>query len=264
MTTGRGRALLIAFCSLVGLVLVAPTLIVIPLSFTDRPTFQFPPKGWSTRWYENFFSDPAWYQSALNSLKIASIVVVLATVLGTAAAFGLTRGRGRWRAPAQAMLLAPMIVPGVVTAIAIYYVFLRWHLVATTPGFVLAHTVLALPLVVVTVSSTLQTMDRRLEQAAASLGAGPGATFRRVTLPLIMPGVLTAALFAFITSFDEAIVSLFLVGPFDRTLPVQMYTSVSASVDPTIAAASTMTIILTTSLLFVAAILITRRRARVG
>jgi len=258
----RSPVLLVAFAWLVGVLLVAPTLIVIPLSFTDQQNFSFPPDGWSTKWYRNFFQNPEWYESALLSLRVAVVVVLLATVLGTVGAFALVRGRGIWRTPARALLIAPVIVPGVIVAIAIYYIFLRWHLTQTYLGFVLAHTVLAIPLVILAVNASLAGFDEGLERAAASLGAGPVATFFRVTLPMIMPGVLTGALFAFLTSFDEAIISLFLAGPGQRTLPVQMFQSITASVDPTIAAASTMVIVLSTALLFIAGIVASRRRIR--
>jgi putative spermidine/putrescine transport system permease protein len=262
MRAERPPRLLVAFAGLVAILLIAPTLVVIPMSFTNRNTFVFPPKGFSTQWYSNFFSDPAWTQSALLSLKVAAVVVVLATVLGTLAALALVRGRGLWKAPTRALLIAPMIVPGVITAIAIYYVFLKWQLTESFMGFVLAHTVLAIPLVIIPVTASLVGFDRDLEKAASSLGAGPFAAFRRVTLPLILPGVLTGALFAFLTSFDEAIVSLFLSGPTARTLPVQMYQSVTTEVDPTIAAASTLLIVLSTTLLFIGAIVFSRRRTR--
>jgi putative spermidine/putrescine transport system permease protein len=250
------------FCVLVGILLVAPTLVVIPMAFTSAESFQFPPPGFSTRWFHEFFSDPNWMDAAVLSLKVAIVVSLLATALGTLASFALVRGRGPWRAPAQGFLLAPMIVPGVIVAIGIYAVFLKWKLTATFQGFVLAHLVLAIPLVIVPVSASLQTLDRRLEQAAASLGATPFATFRQVTLPLILPAMLTGALFAFLTSFDEAIVSLFISGPFDRTLPVQLYQSVTSSLTPTIAAASTLVIALSTSLRFIAAIIASRRRIK--
>lgn len=239
------RAVLVGFCAVVGLVLLGPTLVVVPLSFTGEQSFQFPPESWSTQWYRNFFENSAWLDAASYSVRIGLVVTVLATVLGTAAAMALTSGSGRWRTPTRAFLMMPMIVPGVITAIGIYYVFLRIGLTQAFWGYVLAHTVLAVPFVVVAVSASLQGLDRRLVHAAWSLGAGPWATFRQITVPLIAPGVLTGALFAFLTSFDEAIVSLFLAGPFSRTLPIQIYQSVTSEIDPTIAAASTMLLVVT-------------------
>lgn len=242
------RIALGVFCGLVGLWLVAPTLIVIPMSFTDRRSFTFPPTGWSTQWYSTFFSSPVWRDALLTSLRIALIVMVIATVLGTAAAFALDRGRIPGRGLVNALLLAPMIVPVVIVAVGMFAVYLKWRIAGTTRGFVLAHTALAIPFVIVTVGASLRTFDRRLELAAANLGAGPWTTFLRVTLPLIMPGVLAGALFAFITSFDEVVVALFLQSPSLRTLPVQMYASVTRDIDPTMAAASTMIITFTTAL----------------
>lgn len=237
------------FSVLVGSFLVAPVLVVVPLSFTDKDSFEFPPPGWSLRYYERFFTDPAWREPVLTSLKVAIIVTVIATVIGTPASFAITRSRRRGVAVLQGFLMAPMIVPNVIIALAIYAVFLRWDLVGTVEGLVLAHVVLALPFVVITVSAGLRAVDSRLELAAASLGASPPTIFRRVTLPLIAPGVLSGAVFAFVTSFDEAVISLYLQSPHLRTLPVQMFTSVTADVDPTIAAGSTVIIVVTTALI---------------
>ncbi|MCR4512648.1 ABC transporter permease [Aeromicrobium sp. 50.2.37] len=241
-----GRVLLVLTAVLTGLILLGPTLIVIPLSFTGERSFGFPPESWSMQWYSNFFTNPAWTSATIYSVRIAVLVTVLATGLGTAAAVSLSNALGRWATPARAFLLLPMIVPGVITAIGIYYVFLQVGLTQAYWGFVLAHTVLAIPFVVVAVSASLQGLDRRLVNAALSLGANPWAAFRQVTIPIIAPGVLTGALFAFLTSFDEAIVSLFLAGPFSKTLPIQIFQSVTAEVDPTIAAASTMLLVVTT------------------
>ncbi|MGY1746547.1 ABC transporter permease [Blastococcus sp. SYSU D00695] len=261
-STRLGRVLLGGFCTLVAVLLVAPTLVVIPLSFTDKPSFVFPPTGWSTRWYENLFTDQGWVDAALLSLQVGAIVTLIATVLGTAAALALVMGRGRWRVPTRGLVAAPTILPGIIVAIGIFSVFLKWGLTQTSTGYVLAHTALAIPMVVIAVSASLSTFDQQLLRAAHSLGAGPLATFRQVTLPLIAPGVLTGALFAFLTSFDEAIVSLFLSGPFARTLPVQIYQSVTAEIDPTIAAASTLLVAITTTLLVVAALTATLRSRR--
>lgn len=237
----------------VGLWLVAPSLVVIPLSFTDQDSFQFPPKGWSLKYYENFFTAPAWRDALLNSLTIAAQVTLIATVLGIAAAVALVRGRfpgaRAVRSAANAGLMAPMIVPGIVAAVAIYAAFLKWQLVGTPTGFVLAHTALAVPFVVVSVSASLSGFNRDLELASANLGAGALTTFRLVTLPLILPGVLSGAVFAFVTSFDEVVVSFFINGPYLTTLPVKMYTSTANETDPTIAVASTVILTVTTALI---------------
>jgi len=250
MTEARGpKKLLVAVCMMIGVWLLAPMLVVVPMSFTDRRSLSFPPEGWSLQWYRNFFSEPQWYEALLTSLEIAVLVTVVATFLGTAAAFALVRGHFPAKAAVNALLLAPLVVPVVIVAIAVFAAYLRWQLSGTVRGFVLAHTALAIPFVIITVTASLRTFDRRLELAAQNLGANPLTTFRRVTLPLILPGVLSGALFAFITSFDEVVVALFIQSPDVRTLPVQMFTSVTREVDPTIAAASTMILVLTTALL---------------
>jgi putative spermidine/putrescine transport system permease protein len=233
------------FAVLVGLLLLVPTLMVIPMSFTAGSSFHFPPEGWSLRWYRSFFSDPAWRDSLMNSLWIGFLVTILATTLGTASAYALARSRVLGRGAARGLHLAPQIVPNIVVAVAIYAAFLNWGLTGTVLGFVLAHTVLAVPFVVVAVSTSLAGMDVRLELAAASLGANPWQTFFRVTLPAIAPGVLSGAVFAFATSFDEVVVALFLRTPELQTLPVQMFNAVRVEIDPTIAAASSLIVLVT-------------------
>jgi putative spermidine/putrescine transport system permease protein len=249
------RVLLGVYCTLVGLFMLVPTLVVVPLSFSSIRSLRFPPPGWSTKWYAEFFTNPEWLDAALTSLRVAGVVTVLATALGTMAALALLDSKRRWTSATRVFLIAPMIVPGVVIAVGIYYVFLRWQLTETFLGFVFAHTVLAIPIVVITVGASLQSFDTQLVRASQSLGAGPVTTFRTVTLPLILPGVLGGALFAFLTSFDESIVALFLSGPEIRTLPIVIFLSVTSSLDPTIAAASTILLGLTTLLMVVFAIL---------
>lgn len=241
-----GRVALRAFGGLVALWLVAPILVVVPLSLTGAASFKFPPSSWSTRWYSNLFTDPTWLSALGNSLLISAIVVVVATILGTACAVGLEHGRLPGRSVVRALVLAPMIIPIVIVAVGVYAVFLPWHLVGTRLGFVLAHTALATPFVVISVSTSLAGFDRRLESAAASLGASPWVTFMKVTLPAIAPGMLGGAILAFITSFDEVVVGLFLSTPGLRTVPVQMFLNVQ-QIDPTIAAASTLVLAATTT-----------------
>jgi putative spermidine/putrescine transport system permease protein len=248
------RVLLWVAAVVVAIWLVAPTLVVIPMSLTSQRSYRFPPPGWSLRWYRRFFDDQDWLAALGTSLLIAVLVAMLATVIGTMASFALVRGRFRGRGLATGFLLSPMVVPVVVTAVGVYLVFLRRHLVGNVTGLVLAHLVLALPFVVITVRAGLQTFDRTLERAAASLGAPPLATFRTVTLPLIRPALLTGALFAFITSFDELVVSTFLVDPDTRTLPVEMFTSVARESDPTVAVAATVMLVLTTLVLLATAV----------
>ncbi|MEV1286307.1 ABC transporter permease [Micromonospora sp. NPDC049679] len=248
-------------CVVVGLWLVAPTFVVIPLSFTGEQSFNFPPESWSLTYYKQFFTDPAWTDALLVSVQLAVWVTLLATVLGTAAAFALVRGRIRVAVAAQGLLLLPMIIPQIVVAIAIYIAFLEWGLQGTMIGLVVAHTALAIPFVVITVSASIRTLDRRIEHAAASLGASPITVLRLIIAPLIVPGVLSGAVFAFVTSFDEVVISLYLQSPDLRPLPVQMFTSVTYNIDPTMAAASSI-IVTATTLLLLLPQMIGRRKKR--
>jgi putative spermidine/putrescine transport system permease protein len=250
MTTGNTlRRVLVVVGVFVGTWLVVPTLIVIPISFSGEDSFAFPPSSWSTKHYATFFTESSWLTSLLVSLQLALIVTVVATVLGTMAAFALSRTRFAGKGAIEGLFLAPLIVPGIVVAVAMYAAFLGWGLIGTPTGFVVAHTVLALPFVTVNVTAALTGFDRTLERASASLGASSWTTFRSVTFPLIRPGVLAGALFAFVTSFDEVVVSLFIRPPNLQTLPVRMFTSVTNEVDPTIAAASTVVLVVSTALL---------------
>ncbi|MBZ9796994.1 ABC transporter permease [Mesorhizobium sp. ES1-4] len=254
------RAVLGLVCLLVAIWLVAPTLVVVPMSFNENKSLAFPPQGFSWQWYQNFVTNPDWSNSFLNSLKVASIVAVLATVLGTLAAFGLDRMKARPANLLRMLILTPMVVPGVVLAIGIYAVYLDTRLVGTLLGFVLAHTILALPFVLIAVSANLEVFDRRLETAAASLGANALTTFRTVTLPLIAPGVLSGLLFAFATSFDEIVVSLFITNPYLKTLPVQIFASITRDADPTVAAVGTILLFATTILIGGGMLLLGRER----
>lgn len=218
--------------------LILPTLVLVPISFSETASFNFPAKGFSLQWYENFFTDLTWVRSLLLSLQVGVLATIIATVTGTLAAFGLSKMRIRGRALFEGYLLTPMMIPGIVLAVGLYAVFLQFGLLGTVPGFVLAHTVLALPFVIVNVLTSLEGLDSRLELAAASLGANRTTTFFRIVLPLITPGVGAGALFAFVTSFDEVIVSLFIQSPGLQTLPVKVFRSVTQDTDPTVAAVS--------------------------
>ncbi|TFC28590.1 ABC transporter permease [Cryobacterium sp. TMT1-3] len=241
------RILLWIFTVVVAVWMVAPSLVVIPLSFTSQKSLAFPPVGFSGQWYENFFTDPAWLGGLANSLQLGLMVAVVATILGTVAAYGLMKMSGFAKAASNNFLLLPMLVPGVIFAIGVYALFLRLGLVGTWPGFLLAHTVLAIPFVVISVSSVLASYDVQLERAAWISGAGKVKAFLTVTLPMIRPGVLAGFLFAFITSFDEVIVSLFISNAYLQTLPVRMFSSLQREIDPTIAAAATIIMLITTS-----------------
>ncbi|GAA2381615.1 ABC transporter permease [Nonomuraea africana] len=257
------RVALWVLAALTALYLVLPVFVVIPTSFSDSAFLEFPPQEWSLRWYENFFTDLTWLDSALASVRIAVLVTLASLVLGTAAALGMVRGRYPLRALVSGLVMAPVLVPYVIIGLAVYAAFLDLGLTETTLGFVLVHTALAVPYVVITVSSALMSFDRRLEQAAMSLGAGPVTTFARVTLPLIAPSLASGAVFAFVTSFDEVVTSVFLSGPDLTTLPVQMWSGVRVQIDPTVAAVSSMLLLLTLSLFAAAGLarLIRRRKS---
>jgi putative spermidine/putrescine transport system permease protein len=248
-TDSRRPRWLYLIAVIVAVWMAAPPLVVIPMSLSAQRTLTFPPSGYSLRWYQQFFENPVWIGSLQASLSIAIQVMIVSVVIGTLAAFAVVRGRFRGRGLLEVVGIAPLVVPVVVLGIGTYAVFLRWGLVGTVPGFIAAHCVLAVPYVVITVASSLRVMDRQLERAATVLGANPYRVFRRVTLPLIAPGMLAGGLFAFVTSFDEVVVSLFISDPGLRTLPVQMYSSVTRDIDPTIAAASTMILAVSTVLI---------------
>lgn len=241
--------------------LLAPILVVIPLSFTGKQSFEFPPTTWSTEWYSKLFTAPEWVDALTHSIVIALLVVVLAVILGTACAIGLDRGAIPGKSLIRAIVLSPLIIPIVIVAVGVYAVYLPWHLAGHELGFVLAHTALAIPFVVISVSTSLSGFDRRLEQAAASLGASPLSTFTRVTLPLIAPGIFAGAVLAFITSFDEVVTAIFLSTPTLKTLPVQMFNTIN-NVDPTIAAASTLVLAGTTVIVLL--VLVFNRDVRAG
>jgi putative spermidine/putrescine transport system permease protein len=244
-----GRFMFAASWPLVLLFLALPIMIVALLSFSSASYLTFPPPAFGIHWYAAYLGSREWLASTWLSLAIAASVVVLSTALGTLAALGLARLPRTMRAMVAALIVSPLIVPGIIAAIGIYYAYSRYRLVGTPIGLVLAHTCLAVPFVVTSVSASLAGFDRRLEQAALSLGATPWGTLRQVTLPLILPGVLVGALFAFITSFDEVIVALFLSGSGAVTLPRRMWDDLRFAIDPTIAAVSTLTIVLTAVML---------------
>lgn len=264
------RRLLVGFAVVVILWLIVPTLVIVPMSFNSQQSFNFPPQGFSFRWYEHFFTNAVWLQALGNSVMIAVLSAILATVLGVLAALGLMRLKKRVRGILENLFLAPMIVPGIVLAIGLYSIYLRlqqttgflW--LGTVQGFVFAHVVIAFPLVVTNVMASLQGLDSRLEDAASSLGATRGTTFFTVTLPLILPGVTAGALFAFVTSFDEIILSLFIQTPMMQTLPVQLFNSVRQSNDPTVAAVSVITMLVSLIILFAAQMAARPRNRKAG
>ncbi|MER8492569.1 ABC transporter permease subunit [Mesorhizobium australicum] len=224
--------------------LLFPGVVVIIMSFSAGTYLEMPPSAPSLRWYRAFFQDPSWTGAAWTSVQIGAIVTILATIVGTLAAYGLSRTSSKLRSSTTMILLAPITLPSIVVAIAAYLGLLKLGLIGTKTGIVLAHSIGAICYVVVIVSATLATFDKRLEQAAMSMRAGPLQTFKRVTLPLIRPGIIGGALFAFISSFDEVVISLLVSGFSIRTLPLKMWENMRNEIDPTIAAVSSLLILL--------------------
>lgn len=259
--TSFARWILYVVVGLIMLYLIFPILVVIPLSFSSAHYLSFPPPGLSLQWYDKFFSRSDWRSAAFLSIWIGLSVMVLATILGTAASLGLVRGRFRGRQTINTFLVSPMVVPSIIVAIGIYFFYTRIGLIGHPIALIVAHTALAVPFVVVNVSATLYGFDERLEFAAMNLGANRWRTFWQITLPIIRPGVLAGALFAFITSFDELIVALFVSGTGAVTLPRKMWDSIRFEIDPTIAAVSTILIVFTATL-FISAELLRRRSER--
>jgi len=230
------------FCALILAFLLLPALVIVPLSFSAGTLLVYPIPDWSLRWYTDLFTSAEWLRALKNSLIVAPAATLLATVLGVLAAMGLARGRFRGKALVMSLLISPMVVPVVIVAVACYLAFAPLKLANTYTALILTHAVLGAPFVIITVSATLQGFDATLARAAASLGAPPLTVFRHVTLPLIAPGVISGALFAFATSFDEVVVTLFLASPTQATLPRQMFSGIRENLSPTIAAAATLLI----------------------
>ncbi len=252
-------------CGLIFLFLIFPILVIVPLSFNAVPFFtftpemlSFDPEGYSLRWYEDFWTSVNWRGAVNNSFIIAVFSTLIATALGTVAALGLSRRNVPYRTTLMAILISPMIVPLIISACGMFFFYSRVNLQGTHLGVILAHAALGTPFVVITVTATLVGFDRSLIRAANSLGADGVTTFFKVVVPLILPGVISGALFAFITSFDEVVVILF-VGSFEqRTIPWQMFSGIREHISPTILAVATLLVIFSIALLMTIELL--RRR----
>ena len=255
-------------CALIFFFLIFPLVVVVPLSFNAVPFFTFTkemlsldPAGYSLKWYEDFFSNLNWQGAVRNSVIIAFFATLISTTLGTLAALGLSRPNMSAKALVMSLLISPMIVPLIISAAGMFFFYSRIGLQGTHLGVILAHAALGTPFVVITVTATLVGFDNSLIRASASLGASPTTTFFKVIVPLILPGVISGALFAFITSFDEVVVVLF-VGSFkQRTIPWQMFSGIREHISPTILAVATILVIVSVALL-VAVELLRRRGER--
>jgi putative spermidine/putrescine transport system permease protein len=267
----RGELLLVIFAMVVGLIMLMPIAIVIPLSIGENRIMSFPPQGFTLDWYAAVFESPRWASRLGASLQVGIATAIAATVLGTLTAVGLRRARMRGKRFVYGLVLLPLIVPSITIGIGMYFVWIEgWsigplviggNLVGSPLGYALAHTVLALPYPFITVTASLSTVDRNLELAAGSLGASPWVTFRRVTLPLIMPGVVAGVILSFLTSWDEVIVAILLATPRFATIPVELFGQIRQSPTPTAAALSTM--LMAAGLIAFVAAMALRRRATV-
>jgi putative spermidine/putrescine transport system permease protein len=237
-----GRLVLILFCALVFLFLMLPLLIIFPISFSSAAYLRFPPPGFSWQWYVNYLTDPSWIDATLLSLGIALATTGLALLTGVPLAFALTRAPFLGRVLIERAVAVPIIVPTIILSIAIYGLFAELRLIGTWYGIMIAHTMLALPFVVIVVTSGLKSFDLDTELAARGLGASTWQAVRRVTLPQIQPSLVSAALLAFITSFDELVIAMFLSGA-NMTLPKKMFDNIRMEIDPTIAAISALQIL---------------------
>ncbi len=247
----RNRLWLYLVAAIIMLLLVIPTLIVIPMSFSDSQYLAFPPETWSTRWYDEYFGSKKWMRATITSLKVGLLTTLVATPLGTMAAYALFVSGHRVARMLFVILITPMIVPVILIAIGTFYVFGRAGLNNTITGLVLAHAALATPLVMIVITAALRSYDLDQERVARSLGATRLKAFFAITLPQIKFSVITAALLAFLTSFDEVIVSIFVSGGTNATLTKHMFSALRDFIDPTIAAISTIMVLISTLLLLV-------------
>jgi putative spermidine/putrescine transport system permease protein len=253
-------------CALIFFFLIFPIMVIIPLSFNAQDFFTFTPEmlafkaeGYSTKHYEDFFTNSDWQNALRNSLRIAPMATILSVSFGTLAAIGLSQSHVPFRRAIMAILISPMIVPLIISAASMYFFYSRIGLQGTYMGVVLAHAVLGVPFVIITVTATLVGFDKSLTRAAANMGAGPVRTFFKIQMPLILPGVISGGLFAFITSFDEVVVVLFVGSAGQKTLPWQMFTGLREQISPTILAVAT--ILIAVSILLLTTLELLRRRS---
>jgi putative spermidine/putrescine transport system permease protein len=258
---GPGRYLLFTIGLAVAAFLLLPIVFIALLSFGSSQWLQFPPPGWTLKWYQALLADSRWLSAVATSFKVAACVMILSVLLGLPASFALVRGRFRGRMALRAFFTSPMIVPVVILAIALYAFVLRFDLNGTFIAFVAAHLILALPFSIICITNSLEGFDESLEKAAIVCGASKLEAILRVTLPSIRLGVLSGALFSFLISWDEVVLSIFMASPTLQTLPVKMWTTLRQDLSPVIAAVSTLLIVITVAVM-VAATLLRRRYSR--
>ena len=252
---GPLRWVLLSVGAAVSLFLLLPVLFIVALSFGSSQWLLFPPPGWTLHWYSMLFSDPGWLDSLITSVELGLVVMVLSVVLGLLASLALTRGTFRGGALLKAFFLTPMVLPVVVLAVALYGFFLRIGLAGTLLGFVIGHLIIALPFSIIAISNSLESFDTALEDAALICGASPFEVKWRVTLPAIRLGVFAAAIFSFLASWDEVVVSIFMASPTLQTLPVRIWSTLRQDLTPVIAAASSLLVGLTVILMLLGLVL---------
>ncbi|MBT6122030.1 MAG: ABC transporter permease [Candidatus Puniceispirillum sp.] len=258
----KDRLWLYIFSGLILFLLIVPSLIVIPMSFSDSQYLEFPPKDFSLRWYENYFFSwkvengfNDWMAATWTSIKVAILTILVATPIGTMAAYGLINSNNRLRSILFPIMISPMMVPVILVAIGLFYFFVQFKMVNSIPGLVLGHSLVAMPLVLIIILSALKNYDMNQEKVARSLGATRLRAFMEITLPQIKFSIISASLIAFLTSFDEVIISLFVSGGDNSTITRSMFLALRDQIDPTIAAISTILIIISTGLLLLSQML---------
>ncbi|MEG9862829.1 MAG: ABC transporter permease [Parvularculales bacterium] len=246
------RLWLYILVTIIMVLLVAPTLIVIPMSFSDSQYLEFPPEIWSTRWYQNYFGSDEWMLATRTPFKAAFLTMLVATPIGVIAAYGLHTSRVPFIRLAFVTLIMPMMVPVVLVAIGAFYAFVKLKVLYTLSSLVLAHTIMAVPLVLIVTGAALKSYDMNQENAARSLGAPRWKAFLTITLPQIRFAVVTSALLSFLTSFDEVVIAMFISGGDNPTLTRNMFNALRDQIDPTIASISTIMILITTLMMVLA------------
>lgn len=239
-----GRIVLFTLAGMILFYLLVPTLVVIPMSFNSAEFLSFPPPGLSLKWYKALFQERGWVAATILSFEVGFAATFFATVLGTLAAYGLVRSTFRYRPFVMALIISPIVIPPIVVGVAIYGLLADWGLIGKRTGLVIAHSIGAISYIVVIVTATLSRFDFSLERASMSMGAGPIRTFRKVTLPLIRPGIIAGAIFAFIHSFDELVITMLIAGIYSQTLPLKIWENIRFEISPIIAAISTILVFL--------------------